>query len=99
LENGSVNLNAHHKHFGAHAFVSGNAQLPSTTLNSMNRTSYDKTTLQSSELRQNGSSLFSRNGFQSGIGFDWDVTRNDNLSGTMGFDYFGNSNLGTNARN
>ncbi|MGZ4035232.1 MAG: carboxypeptidase regulatory-like domain-containing protein, partial [Bacteroidia bacterium] len=39
LENGSVNLNIHHGHFGANAFVSGNAQLPSTTLNNMQRTS------------------------------------------------------------
>src|SRR5205085_2303443 len=58
LENGAVNLNAHHKHFSANAFVSGNAQLTSTTVNSLNRMSQDTALLQTSQLLQNGTSDF-----------------------------------------
>ncbi len=99
LENGSLNLNAHHKHFGANAFINGNAQLPSTTINTQHRTSQDSFLLQSSQLNQNGTSDFSRQGFQSGIGFDWDITPKNNLSGSFGFDYFGNANDGAFNRN
>src|SRR6202012_866107 len=41
LENGAFNLNAREGNFGMNAFFSGNAQLPSPTLNSSPRRSYD----------------------------------------------------------
>ena len=41
LESGAFNLNARKGKFGANVFFSGNAQLPSTTLNKMDRTSQD----------------------------------------------------------
>jgi ferric enterobactin receptor len=97
LENGSVNLNAHHGHLGVNAFFSGNAQLPSNTTNSMNRLSYNNDT--STQLLQNGASKFSRNGYESGLGIDWDITPKNNLSASLGYDYFDNKNTGTNARN
>src|ERR1035437_703775 len=43
LENGSLNINARKGKFGVHAFVSGNAQLLSTVVNSMDRLSHDTT--------------------------------------------------------
>jgi ferric enterobactin receptor len=98
LENGSLNLNAHHKHIGVNAFVSGNAQLPSETINTMNRSAHDNLSLQSSQLVQNGTSQFSRNGFESGIGFDWDISPKDNINASVGLDYFGNNNSGVNER-
>jgi len=99
LQNGTVNLNMHHKHFGMNLFLGGNALLPSTTNNSMNRISQDNVSLQNSTLNQNGSSAFNRQGFESGLGFDWDITSKDNISGSFGFDYFGNYNSGANVRN
>ena len=29
------------------------------------------------------------------MGFDWDITKKDNINGTFGYDYFGNSNAGS----
>lgn len=98
LENGSFNLNAHHKHFSANAFISGNAVLPSTSLNNMDRLTEDETTMQSTQLFQKGSSEVSRNGFESGLGFDWEITPKDNVSGSLGYDHFGFDNSGINQR-
>ncbi|MGZ6555047.1 MAG: TonB-dependent receptor, partial [Bacteroidia bacterium] len=98
LENGSVNLNIHHGHFGANAFVSGNAQLPSTTLNNMQRTSQGDSLNGSNDLLQNGTSQFSRKGFESGVGIDWEINSKNNITGSLGFDYFDNNNTGVNDR-
>jgi outer membrane receptor for ferrienterochelin and colicin len=98
LENGSVNLNAHHRHFGLNAFISGNAQLPSLTHTISQRTSQDDSLLQSTELLQDGSSQFSRKGIESGLGFDWEISEKNNLSGSIGYDYFDNTNTGMNTR-
>jgi ferric enterobactin receptor len=98
LENGSFNLNARKGHFGAHAFISGNAQLTSTTLNSMNRQSQDPVALQNSSLIQNGQSDFNRNGYQSGVGFDWEITPKDNISGGVNYNSFGSNTSGSASR-
>jgi len=92
LENGSVNLNARQGKFGVNVFFSGNAQLTSATVNKMDRSSQDSAS--TSRLLQTGSSNFYRNGFQSGIGFDWDVTPKDNVNATFSYYHFGNSNSG-----
>ncbi len=92
LENGSFDLNAHHGHFGANAFFGGNGQLTSTTINTQDRRS------QYADLTQRGTSKFSRGGFESGIGVEWDVTKNDNISASLAYDLFGSSNSGTNDR-
>ncbi|HMG14162.1 MAG TPA: outer membrane beta-barrel protein [Saprospiraceae bacterium] len=94
LENGAINLNAHHKHFSVNAFFSGNAQLTSLTKNSLKRSAVDTATLQKSQLLQNGTGNFSRNGFETGLGFDWDVSPHNNFSGSLGYDYFENRNSG-----
>ncbi len=94
LENGSFNLTARKGNFGAHAFVSGNAQLNSTTLNSMNRQSYDPVLMQSAGLIQNGQSDFMRNGYQAGMGFDWEISPKNTITGGFNYNYFGNTNTG-----
>lgn len=96
LENGSVNLNARKGKFGVNAFLSGNAQLLSKTLNTSDRTAQDSSS--SSKLLQNGAYDFQRHGFQSGVGFDWDINPHNNLSGAVGYNYYGNSNVGTSNR-
>jgi ferric enterobactin receptor len=97
LENGSFNLNARKGKFGAHAYISGNAQLLSTTPNSMNRLSQDSG-LQSSRLIQNGSSDFMRNGVQSGLSFDWAINKKNNLTASMSYNFNNTSNTGTTNR-
>jgi ferric enterobactin receptor len=99
LENGSFNLNAHHKHFSANAFLSGNGQIPSTAHNTMIRSSYDSSSKQSVLLNQQAQAVFQREGMQTGLGFDWDVTPKDNFSGNFGFNFYGNHYSGTNNRN
>ena len=93
LENGSLNLNMRHGNFGMHAFFSGNAQLLSTTVNKMDRKSQDTTS--TSRLLQNGSSDFTRDGYQSGIGMDWELTPRDNISATVNYNYFQNTSSGS----
>lgn len=96
LENGSLNLNARKGKWGVNAFFSGNGQLTSKTINSMNRFSYDSES--TSQLLQDGTSDFSRHGYQTGIGFDWDITGHDIFNASVGYDYFGNNNTGSASR-
>jgi ferric enterobactin receptor len=88
LENGSVNLNVRHNNFGVNLFFSGNAQLSSHTPNSQNRTSTDTIGKTSDHLLQDGYTDFDRNGYQSGIGFDWDITKMNNISIALGYSRF-----------
>jgi ferric enterobactin receptor len=92
LENGSLNLSARKGKFGMNAFFSGNGMLQSTTINKMNRSSHD--TAGTSDLIQNGTGNFSRMGYETGLGFDWEISPKDNLEGSVGLDYFGNNNKG-----
>lgn len=96
LENGSLNVSARKGNFGINVFFSGNAQLLSSTINSMDRRSWNSDT--TTRLLQNGTSDFSRSGCESGISFDWDVTPTNNISGNFNYDYFGNENTGGAAR-
>ncbi len=94
LENGSVNLNVRHNNFGVNAFFSGNAQLSSHTPNAYNRVSYDTVGKTNVNLLQNGYSDFERNGYQGGIGFDWSLSKKDNINGSFGFNHFSNQGTG-----
>ena len=91
LENGSMNLNVRKNNFGVHGFFSGNAQLRSTTINGLDRSAYDSSGKQTGRLLQNGQSQFTRNGFESGLGFDWTVDKRNSLTGNIGIDNFGNN--------
>jgi len=93
LQNGSLNLNAKHGNFGMNAFFSGNAQLPSTTRSSSTRRSFDSTG--TDILTQDGSSRFHRNGFESGLGFEWTPDKRNTFNANVGYDNFGNHNQGS----
>jgi len=95
LENGSLNLNARRGNFGMNAFFSGNAQLNSTRNNSSDRWSDDTAAGTKNRLQQQGNSKFHRQGYESGIGFDWSIDHRNNLSGNIGYDNFGNNNDGS----
>jgi len=93
-ENGSFNLNARKGNFGVNAFFSGGEQINSTTINTTNRLSYNKAGDTSTYLSQNGSSNFTRGGYQSGLSFNWDVTKKDQLTAAFGYNYFENHSFG-----
>jgi outer membrane receptor protein involved in Fe transport len=94
LENGSVNLNLRHNNFGVNAFFSGNAQLKSQMPYSQNRFARDTSAKTITNLLQTSRTDFERNGFRSGVGFDWNITKNDIITGSLGYNQFGNQNQG-----
>lgn len=94
LENGSLNLNARKNNFGVNTFFSGNAQLLSTTINTMNRTTQSSRSLQSSQLLQDGTSDFTRQGYQSGLNFDWDINDKNNMNGSFSYNNMSTNNIG-----
>lgn len=94
LENGALNLNIRRNNFGVNAFFSGNEQLNTTTLNSTSRQSFNSTKDTLTNLQQDGSSAFKRNGFQTGISADWDVSSRDKLTASFNWNHFGNNTGG-----
>lgn len=94
LENGSVNLNLRHNNFGINAFFSGNAQLKSQSPYSQNRFATDTSAKTITNLMQNSKTDFVRNGFRSGFGFDWNISKTDAITGSIGYNQFGNQNQG-----
>lgn len=95
LENGSFNINAKKGNFGVGAFFNGNERINTTTLTNATTKSTDATTGTTTDLLQNGSSAFKRSGYQSGINFQWDVTKKDQLTASFSYNHFGNDNVGT----
>lgn len=98
LQNGSFNLAARKGKIGINMFISGNAQLSASTLNSMKRTTFDTATGNSSILYQNGSSDFTRTGYQGGMSFDWSPTESNNFIGGFTYNNRTNTNKGTTNR-
>lgn len=94
LENGSFNLNYRHNNFGMHTYFSGNGQLSATTTTTSNRTSTDTLKHTRTNFLQNGSGHSVRNGYQTGVGFDWSITKRDNISGSLGYHHFINNDNG-----
>lgn len=93
LENASVNLNLRKNNFGVNAFFSGNKQISSRTPSTQDRLSTDQAGA-STRLLQDGYQDFKRSGYRSGLGFDWSLSKKDNLIGAVGFNSFGNSSSG-----
>ena len=94
LENGSLNFNLRRKNFGVNLFFGGNAQLKSQMPSSQNRLTTDSTTNKVNSLLQNGLTDITRNGFRTGSGFDWSISKNDNLNGSIGYNQFNSHNQG-----
>ncbi|MES2134082.1 MAG: TonB-dependent receptor [Bacteroidota bacterium] len=92
FETGAANLNFRNNNFGMNAFFSGNAQLSSHTPNSQNRTSTDKVSNTTTQLLQDGHTDFQRNGFRSGIGFDWSINKKNSVTGSIAYNKFANQN-------
>lgn len=93
LENGSANLNIRNGNFGVSAFFSGNAQVNTRTLNLNDRSSVDAAG-RSNRLVQDGFSNFRRNGYESGINFDWSPSKKNAFTASFGYNHFSNRNQG-----
>jgi ferric enterobactin receptor len=94
LENGSFNINLRHNNFGVNVFFSGNAALNSELPYSQNRLSTDSTARTNTNMIQTSRTNFLRNGFRSGVGLDWNISKNDIVTGSLGYNQFGNRNQG-----
>ncbi|HVW96154.1 MAG TPA: TonB-dependent receptor [Mucilaginibacter sp.] len=94
LENGSVNLNVKKGNFGAGFFFSGNKQLNSNTYTSNQRHSYNDNHDTLTTLTQNGNGSYQRSGFETGVNFQWGITKHDNLTGSLGLDHFSRGGTG-----
>jgi ferric enterobactin receptor len=94
VQNGSVNLNARKGKFGVGVFFSGNNQVSTTTRNSTDNLSYNQSRDTLNRLLQTGSTPAKRKSYQSGINFNWSISPKDELTATLGYDYFGNDATG-----
>ncbi|MBE9462625.1 TonB-dependent receptor domain-containing protein [Dyadobacter subterraneus] len=94
LQNGSANLNFRKNNFGINAFFSGNKQLSSRTPSTQDRLSTNSADTTTTRLLQNGYQDFKRSGYRSGIGFDWSISKKDNLIGSFGYNSFSSSGSG-----
>ncbi|HEX9512643.1 MAG TPA: TonB-dependent receptor [Puia sp.] len=94
LENGSFNLNVRKNNLGLNAFFSGNEQLNTTTINTTNRQSFNPAKDTLTNLYQNGNSAFKRNGYQTGISAQWDITPKDKLTASFNYHHFSNNSWG-----
>ncbi len=92
-ENASANFNVRNKNFGINAFFSGNKRLRSLGSNNNFRETTDGAVV--STLSQNSQNHFDRQGYQSGIGFDWTVKKLHSISGNLAFNHFGFKGVGT----
>ncbi|MFI5159742.1 MAG: TonB-dependent receptor domain-containing protein [Sphingobacteriales bacterium] len=93
-ENGSFNLNIRRGNFGVNAFFNGGEQINSTTVNTVNRLSFNRARDTSTNLMQSGNSGFTRGRYQSGISLNWDITPKDEFTVSGGFNHFENHNFG-----
>ncbi|MEO6522002.1 MAG: outer membrane beta-barrel family protein [Mucilaginibacter sp.] len=89
LQNASVNLNVRTTNFGVNAFFSGNETLRSKTLGSRNRNNISGDTAMQNQF-QNATGYTTRQGYQSGLRMDWDITKTDNLSASFSYHHFSN---------
>jgi outer membrane receptor protein involved in Fe transport len=94
LENGSLNLNAKKGKLGVGVFFSGNESLTSGTPSSGTTNSTNSALQTQTDLNQNGLSNFARSGYRSGFSLTYDITPNDQLTGSINFNHFGNHSAG-----
>lgn len=90
LENGSINLNARTNKLGINAYFSGNETLRSKNLGSRTRINKSGDTTQNQFQSITG--YTGRQGYQSGMGLDWNPTKKDNLSVSFSYHHFTSNN-------
>ncbi len=93
LNNASANLNIRHGNWGINTYLSGNKQIPSHTPATQDRLSTDNAG-GVTHLVQDGYTDFERDGYQGGIGFDWSITKHDNITASLSYNHYGNGGSG-----
>ena len=91
-ENASINFNVRNKNFGMNAFFSGNKRLRSQGSGNSYRETTDSNII--STLYQDKYNHFDRQGYESGIGFDWTANKLNTFSGNIAYNYFGFDGVG-----
>jgi len=90
-ENGSFNFNARKGSFGVNAYISGNARLKTQSPSNSERVTNDTAANSKVFLNQASTSQDQRSGYQSGLGFDWDLNKYNGISGSLGYENFGHN--------
>lgn len=93
-ENGSFNFNARKGKWAVNAFVSGNTRLRTNTPSFSDRMTTNTTSLTKILLRQDGVSKITRNGFQTGAGFDYSLNDKNSFTGAISYNQFANDGTG-----
>ncbi len=93
MENGSFNFTARKGKFGMNAFISGNARLNAETRSSSDRLTNDTSANKKILLHQDGFNRFQRSGYQTGVGFDWDLNDHNSFSGAVSYNNFSNTGI------
>jgi len=94
FENGSFTMNARKGNFGVGAFLNGNMQLNTTSKNTSTRQSYSAAKDTINQLIQQGENPYTRNGYRSGINFNWSITKKDELTASLNYNHFENHGTG-----
>ncbi len=97
LQNGSATVSVRRNNFGVSAFLSGNAQINTRTMNLNNRISTDASG-RSTRLIQDGYSDVRRKSYNSGINVDWSPSKANSFTASLTVDQFGNRNQGMTAQ-
>ncbi len=87
-QNGNGSIHVKNGGLDVSASVSGNMQLDTRTLTSLNRTA------DTLGLIQNGYGAVQRNGYRAQTGFDWAISKNKDINGSFAYNNFGNTNQG-----
>ena len=90
-ENGSFNFNARKGSFGVNAYISGDARLKAQSLSNSERVTNDTAANNKVLLNQASTSQDQRSGYQTGLGFDWDLNKYNGISGSLGYENFGHN--------
>jgi outer membrane receptor protein involved in Fe transport len=90
LQNGSINLAYKKGNIALNTYFSGNAQLTSSTPNGSDRI----TTPLTNRLIQDNISDVYRNGYKSGLGMEWSISKSETISASFGMSHFGTNNSG-----
>ncbi|MGH2563793.1 MAG: TonB-dependent receptor, partial [Ginsengibacter sp.] len=88
-ENGSFNFNARKGKFGMNAYVSGNTRLKAQSLSSSDRLTNDTSANTTVLLHQASSGNDQRSGYETGLGFDYDINDHNGISGSLSYRNFG----------
>ncbi|MET4082616.1 ferric enterobactin receptor [Pedobacter sp. UYP30] len=88
--NGSVNLGLKRGSFGMNAYFNGSNRPNTVSLNGVTRNSFFADT--TNTLIQNGNTKVKRGGISTGIGFDWDINKKNNINASFGYDSYNSDN-------